>query len=142
MTVIAWKDGIIAADRAVGVGELLLEVAKLRRVGNVVLAACGPADFGEAMIEWYERGCLREEFPQTQKQEDFAILVAASPAGVSLFYQTQHAVRRAADWSAVGSGAELAIGAMAAGASAVEAVQIAITYSRSCGFGVDHTAYR
>lgn len=141
MTVIAWKDGRIAADRQTCMGVLKRETKKLVRDGNHVLAFTGPIDYGLAMIRWKKAGAIPKDFPVTQSQDDYALLIDASFAGVFLYYQTLEAVVQPQPFWAVGEGAQVAIGAMAAGASAREAVLIAQEFCHGCGYGVDEEAY-
>lgn len=142
MTVIAWKGDAIGADRCTSVGRAKLESKKLTRHGNSVLATCGPVDFGNALIEWYTSGADPAKYPKYQEREDYATLVVANSRGVFVYYQTPHAVARTAPFGAVGDGAEIALGAMAAGASVQEAIEIANIYCTTCGFGVDVENFR
>jgi hypothetical protein len=142
MTVIAWKDGIIAADRCASTGVLKVPAKKLIRHGNSVLATCGPVDFGAALVNWFKDGCKHETWPECQKRDDYSILVVANSNGVFLYYQLPVYVDRTRPYGAVGDGAQLAIGAMAAGASATQAVEIANLHCASCGFGVDSETFQ
>jgi ATP-dependent protease HslVU (ClpYQ) peptidase subunit len=142
MTVIAWKDGVIAADRQVNSGHLVRLGKKLFREGNSVLGFTGPNDFGLAMVRWKRQGGSPTDFPSCQSNPDYAVLVEASYRGVFIYYQTADAVEQRQPFWAIGQGAELAIGAMAAGATADQAVDIACQFSSSCGLGVDKEYYK
>ena len=142
MTLIIWKGNTICADKCVTTGDVGRVANKLVRVGNSVVAYTGPADFGMSMLAWARNGYIPAEFPSTQRDSDYAILVVAGPSGlggaVSLFYQTPDNVPQAS-FGAVGVGAEFAIGAMAAGLSAPEAMELALQHIPRLGsvFGFD-----
>ena len=113
------------------------KLLRSKRTAGAILAFAGPSDFGEALVDWYEDGADPANYPECQKREDFATLLVAHAGEVRLYYQTPHAIYRLSSYGAIGGGAEVAIGAMAWGANADEAVMVAQKHCHSCGFGCD-----
>lgn len=141
MTVIAWDGKTLAADRQTTMGDLKSHRTKLvphpSRPG-VCVAFCGDTDLGLAMIDWFLRGATKEDFPAFQRTEKWVRLLVFGDGLPKQYLQEPFPIRCEADYWAWGSGAELAIGAMAAGVDAVRAVEIANQHCATCGFGVDH----
>lgn len=146
MTTIAYRDGILAADKQAtdcGLAFAISKLWRLRRAGGdeLLLAACGNADAGLAMRDWYERGASREDFPEIQKGDDWCRLIVVTREGVKFFERLPYAIQPdPAPFMAWGSGRDFALGAMALGASAVEAVEIASRFDVHSGMGVDSMA--
>ena len=142
MTTIAWKNGVLASDSRVTVeseagGSRSFNCDKLfrkrvmfnGREQEVLLATAGEAAAGELFVEWFgstkEASEMRDSF--VLGQADFTILIV-----------TEDGLFEADKWCklspvkedvyAIGSGSKVALGAMAAGASAARAVEIACKY--------------
>lgn len=142
MTVIAWKNGIIAADRCSCRGDTRFEVQKLHRIHGAVVAGTGATDYVEAMLHWWRGGADPAAFPEKyQSTPDYAILVVAKDGHVCTYDRTPFPIWLRGPYGAMGSGREFAIGAMAAGATAEEAVMIAAKHGESIGFGCDAEGY-
>lgn len=137
MTVIAWDGKILAADRMISGDVIGREGTKLHRVGDdTVLAWTGQTDFALDLIDWYVSGQDKATWPAYQETDDWVQLVIVSPSGCRFLCQRPHPLPVIGKM-AWGSGGNIAIGAMAAGKNAIEAVKIANIHCISCGFGVD-----
>ena len=137
MSVIVWDGKTLAADRAVMLGELKLETCKLWKTDEGAIAICGDVPLGESLKEWYKSGKDKEKWPESQRSEkNWATLIVATRDGV-VYYEGEPYPITVRDIHAWGSGKEVALGAMAARATAIEAVEIACMYSPCCGFGSD-----
>jgi len=142
VTVIAWKSGIIAADRCASRGDTRFEVQKLYRSRGAIIAGTGGTDYVEALFEWWRSGADVATFPEKyQATADYAILVVAKDGNVCTYDRTPYPVWLRGPYGAAGSGREFAIGAMAAGASAEEAVMIAAKHCEGVGFGCDREEF-
>lgn len=130
MTTIAYRDGVLASDSLVSSGNTRAgEVRKIARHGNLMGGISGPLDAAEKFLRWIESGC-EGDCPQLGDGSD-AILIR----GRKTFYvgPSGTVVPFRAPFAATGSGENLAIGAMAMGASAIEAVKVAIRFDEGSG---------
>lgn len=141
MTIIVYKDGVMAADRtSKGNGVNFYALSKVHRSvdghGSVFLVGCsGPVSVGAAFLRAVQ-DCTTASF-KTDAKDFNAILVGRKLSGeISAFEFDEHG------WFAVpykpflcvGSGAEIAMGALDFGASAEQAARIA---SARIGSGLD-----
>lgn len=127
MTTIAYRDGILAADSlASGPRGRCGSVQKIATNKSGVLAGAGGrvADLS-AFIKWIESGDT-EGAPQTA--DDFDGLLVNPDGAVFLVSQDCRLSPITGRFMAVGSGEAHAMGAMAMGATAVEAVRVAIEF--------------
>jgi len=138
MSVVAFDGRTIAADRQATAGDMSITACKLFRLADGrILATTGTLEYGIVLREWFESGMDREKWPAFQRTDNFARCILASPEGVFEFEKEPVAQPVVDAFLAWGSGAQLAIGAMAAGADARTAVKIASEYNVYCGRGVD-----
>lgn len=139
MTVVAWDGRYLAADRMCRRGETISEMTKIKRISTgEVLAVTGALDYAMCLIEWYELGSIRENWPEYQKSEDCASLIVASKeCGIKVYDRVPIPIQEESKILAWGGGMDVAIGAMAMGACAEMSVVIASRYINSCGLGVD-----
>lgn len=124
MTTIAYKDGVIAADSLVASDNLIVgEVRKIVRVANLLAGASGLASATSAFLDWVENGYLDDDdIPEWP--ESFEGFIAHPDGTIEVFDSFgSHEIKTAI--YASGSGDSVALGAMDAGASAIEAVEIA-----------------
>lgn len=123
MTTIVYRDGVLAGDRLLSVGTVrdsyLRKVHKRRRDGALVGGA-GTSSQLQTAFNWFLSG---EEGPRPSLGPCELIIVR--PDGV-VEYHDRHGSHRMDGWFfAIGSGAEVAYGAMEMGATARQAVEIA-----------------
>lgn len=139
MTVIAWDGRVLAADKCALYGDHRKVGTKIfRPVTDTVLGACGSIGAGLSLVEWYNNGCKRDEWPECQKdKDDWALLIVASKEGVYWYERLPYKIRLEQPFMAWGRGGEFAMGALAMGATAVQAVEVASKYCDGCGMGVD-----
>lgn len=138
MSTIAWdgRIGMLAADRQLTLGNSPLPVTKLFRLdsslGCMLVACCGEYEDAMLFIDWMADGK-----PGTiALQDNFSALVVDKGRCWRYGQQLQGYLIDAPFWAA-GSGADYAVGAMAMGANAREAVEIASQYDVFTGCGVD-----
>ena len=131
MTTIAYRDGVLAVDTAITSdnGVCRGRVSKLRRTpSGLLFAICGQAGLSDVFSRWLEDGADPLQRPTLNDKSDFAALVVFSDSRVAAFSERFVAQFLIADFHAMGSGNELALGAMAMGASAEEAVRVACRF--------------
>ena len=138
MTVIAFREGVLAADSLItGGGTRLGYASKIRKIGPVLAAASGSWPQALSFLDWFSGGMDGDPPEVDEKAEGLLIydgrLVTWSDKG------WDHIV---APFYAIGCGAAEARGAMAAGASAVEAVKAACLVDVHCGGHVDTLTVR
>lgn len=140
MTVIAWDGRILAADKQVTMNGIKFSTTKLKYLGNGDYAAmAGDINCCLAMMEWYKDGADRDKFPQLGNGNDNSSLLLVIRNNLSAVYyeNSPFAVNVEDRKIAFGCGRDLALGAMAAGAGAFEAVKIACQFDIHCGVGCD-----
>lgn len=144
MTCIAWDGVILAADRMAENGYARRPVTKiwtLEPERPVVLAIAGNHAASLLLKDWWVNGADVETWPKEQSDNDKRGTLIVVKNGECSFYEglpvaltLDHHPR----FWAWGSGSEIAIGAMAMGADAIRAVELANEFAVGCGLGVDH----
>lgn len=138
MSVIAWDGKTLAADRAVSCGSTMYETRKIIALADgVVLAWFRTTEAGIALARWYEAGRDPEKWPAAQGSDDWAGLIVFRDGCLYGYERLCIEQKVIAPYVAFGSGADVALGAMFAGAPAEMAVRAAIKHNEGCGFGVD-----
>jgi len=135
MTTIAVKNGIMAGDKLCAWGSTPAPTTKIFIHEGLLVGVAGDKDNAEAFKKWLFAGMPSTEKP-IFKNDDFTAIIAG--VGIITQYNTglfAHVV--GLPFWAAGSGADYALGAMAFGASAAEAVAIASTLDINTGLGVD-----
>ena len=129
MTVIAYRDGIMAADSGVWCGDILVghNHEKITRLPDgALLGCCGLTPNIRAAIQWLAYG---GDKPDPVEEGEFGAILARR----GLVEEVTHKMASyplAGDIFCHGSHSEFMFGAMAAGASAEDAVRIAIQRCR------------
>jgi hypothetical protein len=137
MTVIAYKDGVMAADSlasADGQRKGLYEkIAKNSR--GELAGVAGYCSEAQRFLTVFCFGSHKDlmAFKFEEKQVE-AIVVLPEDARILCFDSSgKHLYNPFDSFEATGSAQALAIGAMAMGASAIEAAEVGIKYAVSCG---------
>ena len=138
MTVIAWDGKALAADRQVTFGYTKNKrTTKIRKYGDVLCGVTGESKYADALFKWVEDGRIKERFPSFSNDNQVMLVVIDDKDLIEYWsstFETKYPRDTKASW---GSGKELALGAMAAGADAKTAVEIACEYDLYCGGGAD-----
>lgn len=128
MTTIAYRNGVLAADSAVTWGDVFLGTAQklFRGPTNGVLGFSGDLSLSAWAQEWaeehdFDRTFLKKEW---DTRSDGAIIWVKPDLTIWAVFDGA-TVQITAPFAAIGSGRDLALGAMAAGADAVGAISIA-----------------
>jgi hypothetical protein len=134
MTTIAWKDGKIAADTMVTQSGTIIgyspgEHGKLVKLADGgILAVAGFLGQDIVFAKWLDEGADPDRRPQWPPDTGFGALVGYADRCIvysSLLMLPQQTDR---PFTALGSGFEIALGAMAWGASALQAVELAAQF--------------
>jgi len=138
MTVIAWDGKTLAADKQTNGDGTIGRTTKIFKADNgSILAFCGMAGHIPVLLEWYNDGQKKEDWPKFQSEDGWTGIVEASNGVVREFEQHPLPMTLEDNFYAWGSGGSFAIGAMEHGASAIEAVDVACRRSATCGGGCD-----
>jgi ATP-dependent protease HslVU (ClpYQ) peptidase subunit len=132
MTIIAYRDGIMAADSAVFDGDTYAgEVRKIHRLPDgSLLGTAGALAMAKIAADWLS-GPMEGSPPDLREGSLYGILVRSN-GDVFSIDRNLIPMRFKARFYAEGSGCSVALGAMAAGAPASEAALIACTFDAKC----------
>jgi ATP-dependent protease HslVU (ClpYQ) peptidase subunit len=138
MTTIALRNGVMAGDSQVNCGHLKYgQIQKVRRIGNWIIGVSGSFDCMEQFFHWARTGfdCSKRPDLKALHEPSFSAIVlnASDPEDIIEYEIDLVPQRFCAPYRAIGSGRDFAIGAMAMGASAVQAIEIACLHDRSTG---------
>ena len=126
----------MAADSQLTSGELMdLHVRKVhRRKGDGALVGfAGYASHGRAFTKWFLGGEKGARPSLGDSDDNCSTAIVVRPNGLVEFHDRRGTYTPRGDYFVAGSGADIALGAMAAGASARKAVKIAIEYDTQTG---------
>ena len=139
MSIVAWDGKTLAADKQATNNGMRHLTTKLKRGRSLrVFAYTGDQDSAEGMLQWFEDGADAAKFPAYQNdKERWARLIVASEGGLVIYERTPHPILVDDAFMAWGAGRDYAMGAMACGKTAREAVEIAMRFDTSCGLGID-----
>lgn len=139
MSVIAWDGKTLAVDKQATCSAMPSTVSKARRLPNgEIVAWTGDQEQGLVLADWYETGAHVSNWPEFQKdREHWARLVVAGPSGIRFYEQFPVEQVENDPFQAFGSGRDYAMGALAMGATAEQAVLVASRFNIHCGMGVD-----
>lgn len=129
MTTIAYRDGVLAADSRITAGNLIVPGGfyKVRRL------PCGSLFAGSGSVDDIERileAILVGDAPPSVRN---TTAVTVDTKGAMWTYEGSVWVRQRGPYGAWGSGSPYAYGALAMGASAKDAVRIAIKFDNGSG---------
>lgn len=138
MSVVCWDGKTLAADRQATDQGIRVPTAKILRLptGEVV-AWVGGCENGMSVCQWYSEGANPKHWPKCQEGDNFARFIVMRNGKLWEYEQLPIAQPVMSHPAAWGSGRDLSLGAMAMGADAVKAVEVAAQYSTSVGMGVD-----
>ena len=133
MTIIAYKDGVLAADSLLVAGSLKVGTdRKLTKIEGYMLGGCGNSEDWEIFLEWFIKTLKNPLTPRPDKiHEQFEAICIKNK--LILYYGPKLVPFKVKNkFHALGDGMDLAYGAMAMGASAKQAVKVACKYNKNC----------
>lgn len=140
MSIVVWDGTTMAADQQWEVNGVREKGDKLRvGVGaDTCVAFVGDVAAGHLLMEWYREGRDPAQWPACQATPENSAVLIVWPEfeRPRTWYREPIPITVHGPFAAWGDAREIALGAMAHGATAVEAVEICIQLHISCGFGV------
>lgn len=138
MTIICYKDGTLASDSAVDLcGVMSLSVCKIAKSPDgSVGGASGCGSDCEQFLDWLrqDRPAKHDMRVRPEDDEDAMCAFYVLPNGwIGVVYNALEQGVHEGPWYAEGTNNTFAMGAMAAGASAEEAVRLTIQHCKGCG---------
>lgn len=144
MTAIAYRDGVLVADRQVTFNNLIevmdkTQVVHTAKFGKVMLALAGSKKSVHELIEWIEtnNGSKPGGFDDMVAAGRYGLLITKDKTVHSIFGDGYVGPAEHSDnqFFTEGSGGDFCSGAMAWGANAIEAVSLACEHCEYCGMG-------
>lgn len=137
MTAIAYRDGIIAADTNACTDDIVVgQLHKIAKRGDAIAGATGTSIAVDSFLRSFMARTDKDFRLEDKDAEDFqGIIVEQNGTIWNVEASGKHPIT--APFFALGAARGILIGAMAAGASAEEAVRIAIQYDCLCGGEVE-----
>lgn len=138
MTVIAYRDGVMAADTGGWRGDALIPWFRkvARGPDGTLYGGSGSAARVCAFLTWVDDGCLGEmPLPRAEGEgcSDFVVLIARLDGVVEILSHEGREIFAEAPYAAIGSCAEVCLGAMFAGADARTAICAALMHGNGVG---------
>ena len=140
MTIIVWDGVTLAADKQVTTGGLKQTVTKIFEIRGHLVGFSGDFDLAQTLKHWFKEGADISNYPAFQSEDDkFVAMLVITPNKEILKYErSPHPIlMNESKVYAMGSGRDFAVGALAMGATAEEAVRIASLHESGCGMGID-----
>ena len=138
MTVVAFAgDGILASDTMAENVQMRARVSKMRKVSGAILSFTGQFECGLILCDWYEDGADPSKWPEFQKTDDWTRLIVVDAHGLKVYERHPVAQRFIEPYMAFGAGRDYAMGAMAMGATAAQAIECAIKHCTAVGGPVE-----
>lgn len=134
MTTIAYRDGVLAADRLITVQTHRDGyITKIAKRGPYLAAAAGALPIALRFMDWFRSGMPEARTPSMGDDKDGATGHIFMPDGTILNCDTLGWTRRKAPYYANGSGCDYCYGAFSMGATAEQAVRAALEHETASG---------
>lgn len=134
MTAIAYRDGIMAADSMMCIDEVKISVCpKIRRFDGTLIGCMGDNPEITAFEAWMADGARGNAKPNFARENGFGALRAMPDGTLQLACYTLYWETLVVPFFAIGSASTFLFGALYAGASAEEAVRLAIQHTLHAG---------
>lgn len=136
MSVIVWDGTTLAADTQCTHQNMKRTMSKIFRHGDKLVAGVGDVRSVSAVRSWLDAGMDPAKFP-VLGDDDSSTVWVISKDGLLQFERSPHPLVFADTKLADGSGRDYAMGAMAMGANAIKAVEVACQFDVYCGGEVE-----
>lgn len=140
MTTVAYKSGVMAADRMACEGNTKYgRMTKIHRSRGYLLGFSGAADVAMALLRWFENGADPAEWPDPHGEDRTeASMLVVSPAGSVMCYERFPVpLIMEQEYHAIGSGRDFALAVMHMGHDPIKAVEVACELDAFSGGGID-----
>lgn len=130
MTTIVIRDGYLVADTQMTEGSLATSAPGLKLFisGGFGVGFSGDLRYAPLFRDWFEAGCPSGDAEFERLWEDEHCIIAMDKEGSLFVPFADRLVRLSLPYYATGSGGFFAMGAMAYGATAIEAIRIAAQF--------------
>jgi len=134
VTAIAYRDGVMASDSLAECHNIVMGSVRkiIRRADGALAGSAGMEMVCAEFMRRFAEGTDADFRPELKDESDFSAIVV-TPDGQIWQVNMRGRFPISAPFYVDGSAYQVMIGAMAAGASAEEAVEIAIKYDTRCG---------
>lgn len=137
MSVLVWDGVTLAADRAANDGQTKMSVVKLWCASDKLIGGVGNMHTVHRLRDWIIDGRNLEDFPSDSNSLGTHVVVVTKDKGLVRYLpDNPYGIEHGFNAIALGTGRDFAYGALAMGATAEQAVEIANKYSTTCGLGV------
>lgn len=145
MSVVVWDGKKLVADRQVTDSGMIRSTTKIRKIEKgkfkgFLMGACGVTATANLLMDWFETGAKPESFPYEYAKSDLfsaTLVVITDKKHIFRYDHLPVPIIMEDKVYATGSGRDFAYGAIAMGADAVKAVEVACELSAECGNGID-----
>lgn len=141
MTTVAWDGTTLAVDRRATVGSFAYTASKAHKIkrpgfASEIVAWSGSQETGLALAKWYEFGMDMTLWPKRdQDSESWSRLIVVTVSGIVAYESLPIDVQNLEPFMAWGTGRDFAMGALACGKTAREAVEVACRFDIYSGNG-------
>jgi hypothetical protein len=132
VTVIVFDGATCAVDSGAVAGTTTHSIKKWWVHRNQLITGAGLASHVVALAEWYIDGATLDKFPPAVLYHRDAELVVIDPNGVRRYEASPFAIDHGITKCAFGEGRDFAYGALAMGATAAQAAEVACIFSPVC----------
>jgi hypothetical protein len=129
MTIIAYRDGVMAADTCFTDGFVTCGIKLHKKAGHVI-GFCGDVSQALVFVDWFFNQ-KKNRRPDLASETGWEAMVL-NKDGVTTWDRSLRPIPVEESFYAIGSGSPIAIGAMEQGATAAEAVAIACRRDPYC----------
>lgn len=133
MTTIAFRDGVLAADRQATSGGTVTKCTKLFRVDGYAIGVSGHLSYGIAFKNWF-KGDRLGDCPLDE--HTYALIMDIQTGYCEQWESPGTGIPVEDDFAAIGSGSCYAYGAMEMGADARTAIKVAAKWDSGTGLGI------
>lgn len=147
MTIIVYDGKTLATDRMAIDQDIKQSTQKAwyaqhPSLGKVIISGAGDINKLNDMRNWYLKGADPAKFPKSQMSTPFCQFIVVTKqrgytSNLLRWEQSPTPITMGEGIYAIGQGSHFAYGAMAMGATAEQAVEVANKFSIFCGLGVD-----
>ena len=137
MTIIAYRDGVLASDSLiVECDTAWAHTKKIIKTSEGYLAgACGDLSFLREFLDWVQ---LEDRYQyKAPKFSDANQALIVQSKQIVHFYCGKNPTLLSVKYIAIGNGCDIALGAFWKGANAHQAVEAAIAHNVNCGGNID-----
>lgn len=133
MTTVIWDGKQMIADTLMVWGGTMQKVEKLFRHQDILMGIAGSYVEGSAFVLWVKSGMSLDAWPPCITKDNCTCLMVHKDGRVLRFEGSPYPTPVLEPYTAIGSGTDFVLGAMAHGATAIEAMEIAKKLDVSTG---------